>query len=40
MSLGWKPEVDFKSLVELMVDHDMKLVEQELLIYNQPRIPD
>ncbi len=28
--LKWKPKVDFKGLVHMMVDADMKLVEQEL----------
>lgn len=27
--LGWKPAVDFKSLVRIMVDHDMKLAMRE-----------
>lgn len=29
--LGWQPEVDFKSLVNMMVDADMKLVTQKKL---------
>jgi len=28
--LGWKPEVDFRHLVRLMVDHDLDLARQEL----------
>src|SRR5882672_4805308 len=28
--LGWEPEVDFKQLVRLMVDHDLDLARQEL----------
>jgi GDPmannose 4,6-dehydratase len=28
--LGWKPRVTFRGLVEMMVDHDMKLVAREL----------
>jgi GDPmannose 4,6-dehydratase len=28
--LGWKPEVNFKQLVRLMVDHDLELARQEL----------
>lgn len=28
--LGWKPEVDFKGLVKMMVDADMELVKREL----------
>jgi GDPmannose 4,6-dehydratase len=28
--LGWKPEVDFKQLVRLMVDHDLVLAQNEL----------
>jgi len=27
--LGWKPEVDFKGLVKLMVDHDLELARRE-----------
>jgi GDPmannose 4,6-dehydratase len=30
--LGWEPKVDFKSLVRLMVDHDMKLARQERIL--------
>ena len=30
--LGWKPKVDFKSLVRLMVDHDMKIAQQEKIL--------
>lgn len=29
--LGWEPEVTFKELVRCMVDHDLKLAQQELL---------
>jgi GDPmannose 4,6-dehydratase len=29
--LGWEPEVDFKKLVRLMVDHDLDLARQELV---------
>jgi GDPmannose 4,6-dehydratase len=28
-ALGWEPKVNFKQLVRLMVDHDLKLAEQE-----------
>lgn len=28
--LGWKPKVDFAGLVRIMVDHDLKMAEQEL----------
>jgi GDPmannose 4,6-dehydratase len=28
-ALGWEPKVDFKQLVRLMVDHDLKLAQQE-----------
>ncbi len=31
-TLGWEPEVDFKTLVKLMVDNDMKEAKKELLI--------
>jgi GDPmannose 4,6-dehydratase len=30
--LGWKPKVDFKQLVRMMVDHDMELARQELTL--------
>ncbi|HXI13994.1 MAG TPA: GDP-mannose 4,6-dehydratase [Thermoanaerobaculia bacterium] len=30
--LGWAPEVDFKQLVKIMVDHDLRLAGQELLL--------
>ncbi len=30
-ALGWEPRVNFKSLVRLMVDHDLKLAQQEKL---------
>jgi len=29
-TLGWKPEIDFNKLTELMIDSDMKLAEKEL----------
>jgi GDPmannose 4,6-dehydratase len=29
--LGWKPKVDFKALVKLMVDHDLTLAKREQL---------
>jgi GDPmannose 4,6-dehydratase len=28
-ALGWEPKVNFKQLVRLMVDHDLKLAQQE-----------
>ena len=28
-ALGWKPKVDFKSLVRIMVDHDLELAQRE-----------
>lgn len=28
-ALGWEPKVNFKELVRLMIDHDLKLAEQE-----------
>jgi GDPmannose 4,6-dehydratase len=28
--LGWEPQVDFKQLVKIMVDHDLELARQEL----------
>ncbi len=30
--LGWQPRVDFKSLVKMMVDHDMELARQEEIL--------
>jgi GDPmannose 4,6-dehydratase len=33
--LGWHPKVDFKALVRLMVDHDLKLAEREKLASEQ-----
>jgi len=30
--LGWEPKIDFKTLVKLMVDNDMKEVKKELLV--------
>jgi GDPmannose 4,6-dehydratase len=33
-TLGWKPRVSFRELVEMMVDHDIQLAEQERLLRN------
>lgn len=30
--LGWKPEVSFNQLVDMMVEHDLKLAEQEKIL--------
>jgi GDPmannose 4,6-dehydratase len=30
--LGWQPKVDFKSLVRLMVEHDLKIAEREKIL--------
>jgi GDPmannose 4,6-dehydratase len=30
--LGWKPEVDFRALVKMMVDHDMELARKERVL--------
>lgn len=30
--LGWEPKTDFKALVELMIDSDLKLAKQEMII--------
>jgi GDPmannose 4,6-dehydratase len=30
--LGWRPKVDFKALVRLMVEHDLKLAERERIL--------
>jgi GDPmannose 4,6-dehydratase len=35
--LGWKPKVDFKKLVRLMVDHDLRLAEQERILVDRPK---
>ena len=32
--LGWEPEVNFKQLVHLMVEHDLELARQELAAHN------
>jgi GDPmannose 4,6-dehydratase len=29
--LGWEPEVDFKGLVKVMVEHDLELARREVL---------
>lgn len=31
-TLGWKPRVSFRELVTMMVDHDLKLAEQEMTL--------
>ena len=31
-ALGWKPQVDFTRLIEMMVDHDLELARQELTL--------
>jgi GDPmannose 4,6-dehydratase len=33
--LGWKPKVDFKSLVRIMVEHDMKIAEREKILHDR-----
>tara|TARA_B000000565_G_C23764289_1_gene369662 strand:+ start:214 stop:1248 length:1035 start_codon:yes stop_codon:yes gene_type:complete len=33
--LGWKPELDFKGLVDLMVESDIKLAQQEKVLLQQ-----
>jgi GDPmannose 4,6-dehydratase len=30
--LGWQPKVDFKALVRIMVEHDMKIAEREKIL--------
>jgi len=30
--LGWKPKTDFKSLVDMMIESDMRLAEKELVL--------
>jgi GDPmannose 4,6-dehydratase len=32
--LGWRPRVDFDGLVEMMVKHDLRLAERELILRN------
>ncbi|MCS7185281.1 MAG: GDP-mannose 4,6-dehydratase, partial [bacterium] len=34
-TLGWKPEVDYDTLVDMMVEHDLKLAEQEKILLEQ-----
>ena len=36
--LGWKPETDFNSLVEMMVDHDMQSAEKESVLLKESLI--
>ena len=33
--LGWEPELDFRGLVELMVESDIKLAKQEKILMQQ-----
>jgi GDP-D-mannose dehydratase len=33
--LNWKPAIDFRTLVNIMVDHDMTLVERELKFFKE-----
>ena len=35
--LGWQPKVDFKGLVRLMVDHDLKIAEQEKVLADRSK---
>ena len=32
--LGWKPETSFAELVKIMIEHDLKLAEQEKTLIN------
>ena len=32
--LGWRPQVSFEQLVQIMVDHDLELARQELTLRN------
>lgn len=32
-ALNWKPEVDFRQLVRMMVDHDIRLAQEESLVH-------
>jgi GDPmannose 4,6-dehydratase len=38
-TLGWEPKVNFKQLVRLMVDHDLKLAEQEQVARKHEGLP-
>ncbi len=38
--LGWKAEVDFPSLVKMMVDHDLDMARREQLAQGYRAIPD
>ena len=35
--LGWQPKVDFKSLVRIMVNHDLKLAEREKILADRTK---
>ena len=35
--LGWKPQVHFKELVKIMVEHDLELAKREAQIAKLPR---
>ena len=37
--LGWEPKVSFGDLVTLMVDHDLKLAQQEAGVSASPDLP-
>jgi GDPmannose 4,6-dehydratase len=37
--LGWKPTVNFRSLVRRMVDHDLKLAESEWIMAKHGKLP-
>jgi len=36
--LGWKPEVNFQQLVEMMVDHDLQMLREKILQGRRPTI--
>ena len=35
VTLGWQPEIKFKDLVKIMVEHDLKLAENEAYLKNK-----
>jgi GDPmannose 4,6-dehydratase len=34
-SLGWEPRINFKELVRLMTEHDLKIAEKEAFLKNK-----
>jgi len=36
--LGWEPQVSFHELVEMMVEHDLKMLEEKIATGRPPTI--